>query len=759
MVGLSIGLGHEVKSDWSYATAALIAISLIFASFVFHSDHELLFGCFTIFTALAAISVFIAFFSYHSVENYAAAVFLALIVLGVTALTLIAHDWARRPFMVAAIIVAAGLSLFIVRIGFESLKVPPQWNRSEIVDRTRVAEQFLHAQNKKVSTLALDRQICVIAGTPSTSKTSDKCGPPNDMISSNTAWVIDKHQLDIDLAQYRFSVTKASADGTAAQKVLDQQPDVDQNISILSAIENGPDALWRSATHSAGPALVPGPLGWVIFGAIALGLLAWWVKVNASQLAGPVVLPEVAADAKDEDKDLNTVLRVAILRNLPEPGASPGSDSINPVTNLLDIAGGPLAPISKILQTVLAVTGRRYGYQIEIDVAGADPGSTATGPSASPGTASASPGTTSALIRVMTVSGGATLRTRMCSSSQAEEAVRTAGLWAAGFILARSTRIPGWAAWNAETAHALAVAGDQDSLNTDILQDALKGAPDSGILLCLLGHYYELEGEDLKALNCYARAVAAHPRYPVARYRLAATIASLRYYDDSQPITLDDLRVLRLAIIAQKVNVANDLKSYLDETTKVAPDAAGFAKLAEVLLQRLARDMRYRFQWVSALRRSERDYVWRGLKPSYSTAASRFHQAVKSAHWATQAAPAGAMKVLAASGSIGGAGGLPAPEAVLSHEISWPALGHLYRAACKPDSWWQISYNAACAYASCVPVDPSQSDTALELLEQTLIHPGIHQLTADWVRTDPDLRPISRTPRFGRFVDQLRSGA
>src|ERR1700761_9439515 len=50
MVGLSIGLGHEVKSDWSYATAALLTGGLFFASFVFHSDHELLFGCFTIFT-------------------------------------------------------------------------------------------------------------------------------------------------------------------------------------------------------------------------------------------------------------------------------------------------------------------------------------------------------------------------------------------------------------------------------------------------------------------------------------------------------------------------------------------------------------------------------------------------------------------------------------------------------------------------------------------------------------------------------------
>ena len=55
-----------------------------------------------------------------------------------------------------------------------------------------------------------------------------------------------------------------------------------------------------------------------MLGAIALGLLAWWVKINASQLAGPVMLPE--ASGSDSDKDLNTILRVAVLRNLPEPG-------------------------------------------------------------------------------------------------------------------------------------------------------------------------------------------------------------------------------------------------------------------------------------------------------------------------------------------------------------------------------------------------------------------------------------------------------
>lgn len=104
------------------------------------------------------------------------------------------------------------------------------------------------------------------------------------------------------LATFRANVTGADADQAALKAVLAQQPDVDDDISILAAIENGPETLWRSAAHSTGPALVPGPLGWVIVG----GLLLWLLKVNASQLAGPVsVMPK----DPDDDSELSTPRR------------------------------------------------------------------------------------------------------------------------------------------------------------------------------------------------------------------------------------------------------------------------------------------------------------------------------------------------------------------------------------------------------------------------------------------------------------------
>ena len=54
---------------------------------------------------------------------------------------------------------------------------------------------------------------------------------------------------------------------------------------------------------------------------------------------------KAAGNGKDQ---LTAALRVAVLQNVAEPGAAPGSPSTNPVTTLLDIAGGPLSAASKI---------------------------------------------------------------------------------------------------------------------------------------------------------------------------------------------------------------------------------------------------------------------------------------------------------------------------------------------------------------------------------------------------------------------------
>jgi hypothetical protein len=101
--------------------------------------------------------------------------------------------------------------------------------------------------------------------------------------------------------------------------------------------------------------------------------------------------------------------------------------------------------------------------------------------------------------------------------------------------------------------------------------------------------------------------------------------------------------------------------------------------------------------------------------------------------------------------------------------------GGLDEDADKDGSWWQISYNAACRHAADInpAADESASgagmdskslreqqqaaaERALEFLEQTLVRPGVEQLSADWVSHDPDLAALRALPRFKRFLIQLR---
>jgi hypothetical protein len=104
----------------------------------------------------------------------------------------------------------------------------------------------------------------------------------------------------------------------------------------------------------------------------------------------------------------------------------------------------------------------------------------------------------------------------------------------------------------------------------------------------------------------------------------------------------------------------------------------------------------------------------------------------------------------------------------LSDEKTEPKeLEHLDKDARKEDSWWQISYNAACAHAARIKTMPDgpddsarvkEANLALDFLEQTLVRQGVEQMSADWVCRDPDLAVLRGLPRFKRFLTQLRPG-
>jgi len=728
------GYGHDGFIDISGSGVRIVlvvicgllaAVGLVSAC-VKHADHGLLFGGATVFTALTSVAALVSVFTRKHMEDQAGRMFALLAALSVILLVLAAHDWARRQLLIAALVAAAALSVFIVRVGFESLKVPPQWERAQIADRADAAESALALRNNQgssVSSTALDHAICVIYPL------SGKCGAVGPVaITTNREWVTAQHELDVDLATYRAEITTAKADQSALQAVLARQPDIDEDISMLAAIDNGPQTMWRSAFRDVGPALVPGPLGWVVLGALLFGLLSWLLKVNASQLSGPVSV--APASSGDKDK-LTAALRVAVLQNVAEPGAAPGSPSINPVTTLLDIAGGPMTVVSKIVQAVQAVVGQRYGYQVITDITSGD----LAGPAlitADAGIGSPHPSEcTTVLVRVMSLGNGITYASHLCSSPDDIEAIRIAGLWAAGYILNRSSRIPHWAAWQAETAHALVTVKDKTEHTIPALRAALRDAPNSGLLLVLLGHHYELAGQMLDAIECYARAVTAYPRYPVACYRLAAALDSMRYARDWRSLSQREgkdgmLRAVKSAVKAVGIKVKD---TQITELGNEPPDPQKFKNLARKLLQALETDTRLRYRLVDALRRSEREYIWPALLPMSQHPAARFPELVKSARQAL---------------------GNNAQRTKLDADAN------------KEDSWWQISYNAACAHASRIETmhdgQKEEADCALDFLEQTLVRPGVEQLSVDWVCHDPDLAVLHGLPRFKRFLAQLRPG-
>lgn len=839
----SLWLWHKGKQpvvilDGSAMRILLVVICVVLAELLVqtavnnHADHGLLFGGMTIFAALTWLAAFLSVFARRHVEDQAGRMFALLAVLSVITLVLAAYDWGRRQLLIGALIIAAALSVFIIRTGFESLKVPPQWERAQVADQaiadeaaltlqytqdlparkgdvrdaadalgdilngpakpgidnalsttaaailkqarqqplpataasspdfaaldaevaneassyppaeaTKVADavQALQAAESAAvppgSTAELKQAICSVSPPSECGKTSPK------PITTNDQWVSAQHNLSVQLATYRAQVTGTPADQTALQAVLAQQPDVDHDISILDAIEDGPQALWRSFFHATGPALVPGPLGWVLLGAVLLGLLTWLLRVNATQLAGPVSVTPVgtgsstSGSSASTNDQLTAELRVAVLQNVTEPGAAPGSPSINPVTTLLGIAGGPLSPISKIIQAILAIVGNRHGYEVTIDVTSGDlaaPGLAADGTGAAPATSARE---VTVLVRVISLASGVTCASHLCTAPDELQAVRTAGLWAAGEVLNRSSRIPHWAAWQADTAHALVTAKHKNEHTIPALQTALADAPNSGILLVLLGHHYELAGRPLDAIECYARAATAYPRYSVARYRLAAALALMRHdgtWRGSPSRFESEDNMVRAVKEAVSALLVDDGRAIAELEKRQDSDRAEFGALAASLLRALESDTRWWWLSVGALRRTERQSIWPALVPMSKHPAARFHALVTSARQTLTDAP------------------------------DWGQLGE---EAVADGSWWQISYNAACAHAAGIAAcdggqdaKRAQAASALGFLEQTLVRPGVEQLSAAWVGNDPDLAALRADPRFKRFLAQLRPG-
>jgi len=515
------------------------------------------------------------------------------------------------------------------------------------------------------------------------------------------------HDLEVTLAAYRSAVApddktlKEQAVAVAAKEVKPLE------ISLWTTAVAGPPAIIQSVGESDSLALVPGPVGWILIGLMALMVMRSLMRINAAQMPGPVTIGEGG------DAELKGVLRLAVLKNLKTPAAAPGSAVAQSITDLAGFAGPEATVLSKMFAALSNAISPTQGYVVDVDVVAGERTSTdkSTDKSTVP---------TKVLVRLSAASSKASVGSRIFERESAPQAMQSAGLWAAGFLLRRSTRVPSWASWTEGTAEALDTA-NAEAPDLAELENAARTAPSSGWVLVLYGNELELAGRTLDAVGVYARAVAAHPRYLIARYRLAVALGMSAHESakawTAAPLASRAALVRSLRQVAKRLDVADDLVSPLQTET----DPAKIKDLARQLLATIGEDMSWWRSWAGSLRRSERSMDWLG----WWSGGRRSNRSTK---WLAKSA-----QLVYGGTEVDG-------------------VDDVVAEAQRPDSSWQVSYNLACHYAADSPT------AALDALELCLGRPGIEDLKADWVEQDPDLHGIATTPRFAAFCAQLEQG-
>ena len=548
------------------------------------------------------------------------------------------------------------------------------------------------------STKALDAAIADACALAHDARVSvDGCTPP----ASPGAGLIDAsavlHRLDVAMAFYRAAVSPSDATKAAAAAAAAAAPKR-LDTTLAGAAAAGPSAIVSSIDPHNPLRPIPGPLGWLLLGLVALSVLRGLLELNARQMPGPVTINYTGDQSAD--------LRLAVLKNLRTPAATPGSAITQSVTDLSALAGPEVGMVAKVVAAINTVLARDRGYAIDADVV-------------PPSTTGSAPAVTSVLVRVSSAGSKQSLGSASFEHASPETALRSAGYWAAGFLLARSTRIPTWASWNEQTAEALGAA-TAGSPTLAQLETAARTAPTSGWILHLYGNELELNGREREAVAVYARAVVSHPRYLLARYRLAVSVGMLgrNVAKSWAGVSLAERDSLCLLLTQAFERLGLD-------TTEVRSLAApgttsgGFFQLSEQLLGTIADDTSFLRRTAAALRKSDRDATWLSWWRGRGMSSKDLMWLATSARLVYRSSPS--------------AGDLTAMSKV----------------ADRPDSSWQVSYNLACAYAR------TNTGVAVEWLEHCLLRPGAQELRSQWVQLDPDLEPIASTARFARFCERL----
>lgn len=548
----------------------------------------------------------------------------------------------------------------------------------------------------------------------------------------------------VEFNQVAASVTpsQSSSVSPVASEVFGSEAISDEilplaSVSVFDAAARGVEMAIFPDREYEGVNVLPGAAFWAL---LAIAAFVFWRTIErraSGNELGPVSIPEKGFEyiTKDPSKPeasppgpppTATVgkdrsqeeFRKALLRNLPEAGSIPGGKEENSSTDIDEImeaiGGLPGANYLKAaVKSVAKMISKPGGYEIYATIL--------------------APASESdkwqVEVRIRDAWSGRVVERGSLSGSTDIETSRAAGYWTAAHVISRSARVPGWDRWSPAAARPIGSVADfwaSELAPTSELTEAVGKSPTSGVLLQRLANAYDLAPKAprplLEAFALYARAVACHPRFINARYRLAVSASMIADDTDTYWVNQPTSTRSRIAEQARRAissaGMLNDAPIEVGATAEEAKEQ--FKTLAAQLLSGLEGLTHWHRLIALLFRRSERDFWWPYAKSVGKTGETRrLRQVIESARLAID-------------------------------NDGNERLADLEESAIERDSSWQLCYNLACYYAR-----KEEMSHACLWLERLLEKGGSDQVSG-WIGKDPDMQSLLGTPRFEWVVNQLQ---
>ncbi len=327
------------------------------------------------------------------------------------------------------------------------------------------------------------------------------------------------------------------------------------------------------------------------------------------------------------------------------------------------------------------------------------------------------------------------LRTaRTCSAATLDGAVEGTASFVAQYALTSARTVAPWADSEGDRGDALAwemrSRTAEGAERQSLLEDAMAANPGSGILRVALGHEALMRGRQQAALRLYLEARLAYPRYIVARYRLASSLA----------MASDRVPHMAEADQAELCDLLAPLG--VDPATRGAALVTWLRATAhrEAVRAQLQASLPW-LGWSALIHPRERQ---KDVELLFTTdLRRRFRMGIKTA------------RLLILVRDLGPDDPRFTPLAArMGHCVAvakrWTPVGAV------------VLYNAACfhaIHARNLTGDPRIVETgkATKLLTEVRRTQVLTELTSAWLQMDPDLGAIRADPRFTALLDEVRA--